>query len=787
MSNDSFWTRLKRAGLPQVVVVYLGASWGVLEVADLLQESLNLPQWVVPVAILLLAIGLLIILATAWVQSLQTTRDRAESGELPGAWDIAPGGVWEAIREGELPHLTWGRAILGGIAALWLLFGFAGLYVVIQDRGETFAPADLVAGEAADGIAIVPFTTRGEELDIWREGMVDLFAMSLDGVGGYRTIDSRTVMARWRDIVGNREESEPDLATVREVARQAGARYVMTGNVVSFGDDLRLQAELVDVESGEDVGAGRVQGPVDSVPTLVDRLSIEVAGDLLRASGSEVLTAHRAASRATSSLPALKAYLEGEAHFRHGDLEAARIAYERAVDADSTFALAHLRLSHVYGWTESISSERGEEHTVAAERMVDELGARDRAIVEGWAALRRGDLTAFERVKQATEKYPDDPEAHFILAEYHVHYGQALLLDIEQTREVLRKTLELDPNFATSYVHATEYAIATGDTAATRRLLEGSRRASGSDSSRIVTRNSLAADLLVGDSAAQAGARAALDTTDDRTLRSLFWALWHITERPAAILPLAEEVQERELLPPWPVHYLLLAAGKLEERGERYEELDPYYPPAVLEYEAWHWAGGPEPPESAVFPMSACGDVPHPQGRLNCMLEGAAWRIETGEREVVAEIASHLSAAGDSLIAAGDSSYGRDYHHGAAAVEAYALRTDEGHDAAIEALEPLTKQGHVVTDFWIRAWLADLSRQGGRLRDAIPYYESLRLDGLVASASFRLGQIYEELGRPDEAVEAYTTFLQAWEEADPDLPWLTEARAALEELLSEQG
>lgn len=786
MSNDSFWARVKRARVFRVVVVYLGASWGVLEVADLLQDSLDLPQWVVPVAILLLAIGLLIILATAWVQSLPTTRAGAESGELPGAWDIAPGSLFQAVREGELPHLTWGRAVLGGVAALWLLFGFAGLYVVIQDRGETFAPADLVAGEAAEGIAVVPFTTRGEELDIWREGMVDLFAMSLDGVGGYRTIDSRTVMARWREMVGDQQDAEPDLATVREVARQTGARYVMTGNVVSFGDDLRLQAELVDVESGDDVGAGRVQGPTDSVPALVDRLSIEVAGDLLRAGGSEVLTAHSAASRTTSSLPALKAYLEGEANFRHGDLEAARTAYERAVDADSTFALAHLRLSQVYGWTESISSERGEEHTAAAERMVDELGARDRAIVEGWAALRRGDLAAFDRVKQVAEKYPDDPEAHFILAEYHVHYGPSLLVDIGQTRDVLRKALELDPNFATSYVHATEYAIATGDTAAARRLLEGSRRVSGADS-RIVARNSLAADLLVGDSAAQASARAALDTAEDRTLESLFWALWPITERPAAILPLAEEAQERELLPPWPMHWLLLGAGKLEERGDRFEELAPDYPSAVVEYEAWRWAGGPAPPANAVFPMSACGDVPHPQGRLNCMIEGAAWRIETGEATVGREIAANLRAAGDSLFAAGDSLYGRDYHHGADALEAYALRNTRDHAAAIEALEPLTKQHNVVSGPWIRLWLADLNREEGRLKDAIPYYESVRREGLVAYGAFRLGQIYEELDRPDEAVDAYSTFLQAWEEADPDLPWLDEARASLEELLPEQG
>ena len=216
MPNDSLWARLKRARVFQVVVVYLGASWAVLQVAQLLQESLGLPDWVVPVALLLLIIGLLVILATAWVQSLPATKAAAASGTLPGAWEIAPGGILQAVREGELPHLTWGRAILGGAFALWLLFGFAGLYVVVRNRGQAFAPAELAAEVAGDGIAVVPFTVQGEGSDVWREGMVEVFAISLDDVGGYRTIDSRTLMARWNETVP--EGSDADLATAREVA-----------------------------------------------------------------------------------------------------------------------------------------------------------------------------------------------------------------------------------------------------------------------------------------------------------------------------------------------------------------------------------------------------------------------------------------------------------------------------------------------------------------------------------------------------------------------------------------
>ncbi|NIT94271.1 MAG: hypothetical protein GWM91_01865, partial [Actinobacteria bacterium] len=48
---------MKRARIVQVLVVYLGASWAILQVAETLQESLSLPAWVMPVAILLLLIG----------------------------------------------------------------------------------------------------------------------------------------------------------------------------------------------------------------------------------------------------------------------------------------------------------------------------------------------------------------------------------------------------------------------------------------------------------------------------------------------------------------------------------------------------------------------------------------------------------------------------------------------------------------------------------------------------------------------------------------------------------
>ena len=62
--QPALFERLKRARIVQVLAVYLGASWVVLQIADVLQGAVGLPEWVSALAVLLLLIGLVIILAT---------------------------------------------------------------------------------------------------------------------------------------------------------------------------------------------------------------------------------------------------------------------------------------------------------------------------------------------------------------------------------------------------------------------------------------------------------------------------------------------------------------------------------------------------------------------------------------------------------------------------------------------------------------------------------------------------------------------------------------------------
>jgi hypothetical protein len=48
----------------------------------------------------------------------------------------------------------------------------------------------------------------------------------------------------------------------------------------------------------------------------------------------------------------------------------------------------------------------------------------------------------------------------------------------------------------------------------------------------------------------------------------------------------------------------------------------------------------------------------------------------------------------------------------------------------------------------------------------------------------RRAQIYEQLGKPDKAMDFYRRFLKLWKDADPELqPFVDEARRSLDKLL----
>ena len=785
---DSFWSRLKTARIVRILVVYLAASWLVIEVTATLQDILGLPAWVAPVAFVLLMAGLVVILATAWVQSHPLVDSREEAGEVPDAWDVGLGDLGAAIWQGRLPHLTWGRTLVGGLVVFSLLFGAAGLYVLLEDRGAV-GPRPLAAeGSPAPGVAVLPFTVNAPELELWREGMVDMLSRDLDGLGELRGIDSRTVMARWAESVSG--DTPPDLATMLDVARRANARWALVGSVVGGGQEVRLDADVYDLETGEKLGTARAEDNASEIMDAVDRLAVDVARVMFGGDASDMPVQHLS-SLTTESLPALEAYLEGEAYYRRAEFEAAEASFRRAVIEDSTFALAWVRLHNAVGWTDVGGAEYGRTGDLAL-RYAHRLPDREAVLVRAQNGLRDGIVDELPALENAARRYPDDPELWAELGEYHVHFAGQLTSSMDSMIDILERAIELDPSFGPYYIHAVDMAIWVGDSTRAARLLEAQRRASPESSYH--RGSALAFALAFGDPATRDSAWAEVDAREMG--QALTWAQTPLTglQHTAVREEFVRRIVERGGGLDDALRSSLADRGKLSrlwalvQAESRPADLAFAVPaailgaaaldvevPAALE-DAFIRSDDPEPLQLMVRAALAVDEETWSE------FDAAMSIVEDRERE---------EQAADSLEA-------RRWRGLGEALGAYRTWRGGDRDGAAAALADVRP---VVTGWlasassrWvapaavIRWWQARLAVERDRPREALRYYRSLiQAPPLVRSLGvYRQGELHEGLGQLEEARRAYALFTDMWAEADPALqPLVEHARSRLAALTAE--
>ncbi|HET9332422.1 MAG TPA: adenylate/guanylate cyclase domain-containing protein [Gemmatimonadota bacterium] len=771
--------RVRRSHLVRTLLAYVGIAALLLFATDQAVDRLGLPGWAFPGAVVLLVLGFVVTAATAWIQSSPETRIRTAGGELPRSRALDLGGLAGAIRRGEMPHLTWGRTVAGGVFAFSLLFGLAGLYVVIRDRGRSFAPTEAIA-EAAPGIAVLPFTVQGgADLEVWREGMVDLLSTNLDGVGGLRAIDSRTVLARWNESVP--EGQRADLATALEVGRSAGARYVLLGSAVSLGSDVRLSAELYDVEGGERLGQGQAVGSPDSVLVLVDRLSIEILRAVLQGKEGDLPDVNLARAT-TTSLPALKAFLEAEVLFRRGDFEAAIPAYERAVEADSTFAMANWRLATSYGWAETISSELGVGAIDRAARHADRLPEHEAVLLRADYALTHGTLDGIAPLEREVRRRPDDAEGWYILGETYWHLGAAALIPLAKAEEAFARAVQLDPRFLPAYLHRVDYAMLTADSARAAVLVDSISRIVEPGSEELELFRAVLA-LGFGDAPAKEKAWRTMEANADEIMTIGLQDFRHPGFRDV-------EVRLYDIAAAGgSVNAVTLAAWNELHRGRPRAALERVKAPGVLPV-----------PRIAILMTADIQGIPVPaeeidealavdQAELLSDVGRAVFfffkGVRAADEDREADRASARGALRDLSARArvgGDSATARFADGGGLALDGLLAWKRGNLEVAEEFLEEARVEAtgygpqSAVNDA-IRWWLAEILVEQGKLHEAEPYFSSLRSHTM---SDKRRGDLYAELGETDQAREAYERFLTAWRDAEPEMaPIVAPVRQAL--------
>ncbi|HEU4800407.1 MAG TPA: protein kinase [Gemmatimonadales bacterium] len=682
-----------------------------------------------------------------------------------------------AIRDGRAPRRPERRRRLVALAGV-ALATVAALVMLLRGRtGQPLAALSGTTGEPAPGIAVLPFEVRGSDLQDWREGMVDLLAANLDGVEGLRGIDSRTVLARWARSFGDGEA--PDLGSAIAVARDVGAQFAVLGTMVPNGDELRLTARVHSVPDGADLASFSVDGPADSLFSLVDRLTIKVLAVAWQGRGRP--TAAVDLGRITTrSLPALRAFLRGERLLRQSEYAGAVGAYREAIRADSTFAFAlyHLGMAQVWLGNTEAGGLTWQEAFAAAVRHSGQLPAREQLLLR--LALTHNvpgphDQLATLRLAEVTvTRYPDEAEAWYLLGEVYFHSGDQLLQAPGAVDTALERAVALDPGMSMLYDHLLQNAIGLAPDSARAHALLDQYQKFGSRA-RWAPQAEQAFALAFGDSAARRRALIQLAAMTEGDLVEMTQVLRH----PRFWRDLAALLEAHDRSPTlegtWLTDRLVrlsLDCGDME-KAMRYVA-DPLLPAGYRALDVYRarLGGAPLPDSMLRTALAMPPTGSEVEGLTGYQLAlAAALAAEEGRWTDHEAARGRLVAVARVARDRGDSATAYFVEGSVLALHGYGLGRLGQPKTALEELtagqQQVTRSGSVAAASWnaiIRWWIGDLLLADKQPEEAARYFSSIRHDPFAAE---RVAPIYEQLGRLTEAREAYAMVAEVWKDADP--------------------
>jgi adenylate cyclase len=228
---------------------------------------------------------------------------------------------------------TW-PATAAGLGLLALVVAGTAWYF---DQRRAFGPIEEEQASALPlpdrpSIAVLPFDNLSDnpEEEYFADGLTDDLITDLSKIAGLFIIARDSAFA-YKD----------QTVEVREVARELGVRYVLEGTVRRAGGHIRINAQLIDSETGGHLWADRFERDASDVFAVQDEVTRRIVDALaIQLSASEQ---QRLTRLPTTNLEAYDYYLRAEQAARTGfrpQLREALRLYEKATALDPTFAEA---------------------------------------------------------------------------------------------------------------------------------------------------------------------------------------------------------------------------------------------------------------------------------------------------------------------------------------------------------------------------------------------------------------------------------------------------------------
>ncbi len=260
-------------------------------------------------------------------------------------------------------------------------------------------------------IAVLPFTnmSNDKDQDYFSDGMTEDLITDLSQISGLFVIARNSV-----------DTYRGKAVKIQQVGRELGVAYVLEGSVRKVGDRVRINAQLIDAETGGHLWANRYDRKLSDVFALQD----EVIGKIIEALTITLKPDEKARLNLSTQVhpEAYDTVLRGLEKLRRFTKETnleARVFFEQAIALDPSFARAHADLALTY----LVETEQHWSN--------DPDNSIQTALTIAEHALSLNDTVA---------------QVYFVLANIYGHLKRQ-----DDAIEASRKSIALHPNYADGY------------------------------------------------------------------------------------------------------------------------------------------------------------------------------------------------------------------------------------------------------------------------------------------------------------------------------------------------
>jgi len=307
-------------------------------------------------------------------------------------------------------------------------------------------------------IAVISFQnqTGNDAYNYLQQAIPNLLITSLEQSPYLRV----TTWERMYDLlkqIGKRDIKVIDKDIGFELCRLDGVDMVVTGSYVKADNVFMTDVKVLDVSTKEIIKSVSSQG--DGVASILLNQIDDLSKEISKGVGLSVQTIKSSrvqlAEVTTFSIDAYRNFLQGREKFEKSYWEDAIIALKKAVDLDSTFAMAYLYLGIAYeqiydntgtGWALNLAKKYSHKTTEKERLYIEETSLR-------WTPEKRLNI-----LNEMAIKYPKEKRVHYKLGEIYLYKKM-----LDEAIQAYQRSLALDPTYGYALKQLAHTYVNTGN------------------------------------------------------------------------------------------------------------------------------------------------------------------------------------------------------------------------------------------------------------------------------------------------------------------------------------